>query len=564
MAGENPVCKRVSNWQAQISNDMQRRPNPFQNPQPVTIRWQGRAYSLAEAGALAAKEYQAGNLETVAEIYRLMLAKVPRAAELHNNLGAILQLRERYDEALACYDKAVTLKPDYANAFYNRGFVLRKLNRVEDALASYEKAIALNPNHTEAHNNRGALLQWLRRYNEARASYDKAIALNLNHVEAHNNRGTTLMSLGDVAGAEKMFQRAVELKPDFAEALFNLSSIRKHLAPDQMEINRLRELLGRANLSVDDREQLHFSLGKIFDDCGNYDEAFESYWQGNELRNARVKYDSNAVAKGTDEIIQVFTPEFLATPPDFAGVSRAPILIVGMPRSGTTLLAQILSSHPAVAAAGELSFVSDFLSQLPGRLGDGKAYPQAVQNLTPVVAAQFTDGYERRLRRDLGQQMPHVIDKNPLNFQHLGFIARLFPNVRIFHCTRHPLDTCLSIYFQRFPLALDFAFDLRHIGHFYQQYARLMAHWQKIPAIPMFEVRYEDLIRNTETTARQALEFLGLPWDERCLSPHKNPGSVETASHWQVRQPIYQHALNRWQHYEKHLGPLKEILAAAG
>jgi hypothetical protein len=192
---------------------------------------------------------------------------------------------------------------------------------------------------------------------------------------------------------------------------------------------------------------------------------------------------------------------------------------------------------------------------------DGTSYPQAARHLTPVVASQIIAGYEKRLRRDARPDAAHVIDKNPLNFRYLGFIAMLFPQARIIHCTRDPLDTCLSNYFTRFPLSLDYSFDLRNLGHFYREYTRLMEHWRKIPSLKFLNVSYEDLILKTEPAARRLLDFLGLPWDARCLTPHTNPNPVETASDWQVRQPIYRQSLERWRHYEKQLGPLKEALA---
>ncbi len=231
-----------------------------------------------------------------------------------------------------------------------------------------------------------------------------------------------------------------------------------------------------------------------------------------------------------------------------------------MPRSGITLMASILSNHPAIHTAGELSTIIDFTSQLPKLMGNIIAYPQAAKHIVPAVASHFIHTYNARLKRDAPPDITYIIDKQPLNFRHLGLIAMLFPKARIIHCTRHPLDTALSNYFQRFLLSLDYSFDLENVGHFYNQYAKVMKHWRKIIPLPLLEISYEDMIAGTEQTARQAIEFLDLEWDERCLSPHTNPYAVETASKWQVRQPIYQQSAGRWRHYEKHLEPLKEIL----
>jgi len=530
-------------------------------PEPV-IRWRGKPFRLADAGALALAEHRRGDLPAVVEIYTLMLAQVPDYAEGHNNRGVVLQQMQRLDEALASYDRAIAIKPGYANAHFNRATVLKKMMRREEALASYDQALALNPGHVEAHNNRGVVLQEMKRYDEALASYDQAIALQPSHAEAHNNRGIVLASKGDMAGAEKMFLQASALKPDFPDPWFNLANIRQHQSVEEGEVKHIRALLAKPGLKPEDQAQLYFSLGKIHDDCGRHDEAFAYFQQANQIRNAQVAYDAGLVERMTDGIIEVFSQDFLASPFAFASDDRSPLFVVGMPRSGTTLLASILSNHRAIATAGELSTLGDLAAGLPALTGSAGSYPAAIRRLTAAGAEQITTGYLKRLRRDVEPAISHVIDKNPLNFRHLGFITMLFPQARIIHCTRHPLATCLSNYFQRFPLHLDYSFDLRNLGHFYREYARLMEHWRKLPALKMIEVSYDDLILDTERTARTLLDFLGLDWDERCLAPHTNRYAVETASQWQVRQPIYRHALENWRHYEKHLAPLKAMLPA--
>jgi tetratricopeptide (TPR) repeat protein len=526
-------------------------------PEPL-IRWQGKALPIPAACALAIEEHRRGNLPAVVELYTLVLNKAPGYAEGHNNRGVVLQQMKRYDEALASYDRAIALKPGYANAHFNRGTVLKKMLRREEALASYEQAIALQPDHAEAHNNRGVLLQELKRYDEALASYDRVIALNPNHVEANNNRGVVLASKGNMAEAEKMFLKASRLKPDFADPWFNLANIRSYQTADNAEVQSIRALLNKPGITAEETEHLHFTLGKIHDDCGSYDEAFAHFRQANELRNTQVAYDPRLVETMTDSLIEVFSRDFLQVPCPFASASRSPIFVVGMPRSGTTLLASILSNLPAVASAGELSTLGDLALGLSAHVD--APYPAAVRRLTAAAAEHVTLNYENRLRRDVDAAMACVVDKNPLNFRHLGLIALLFPNARILHCTRNPLATGLSNYFQRFPLHMDYCFDLRNIGHFHREYLRLMAHWQTMPGLKVLDVAYEEMILQTEQTTRRLLEFLGLDWDEHCLAPHTNRYAVETASQWQVRQPIYQHSLENWLHYEKYLGPLKAAL----
>ncbi len=526
--------------------------------------------------------------------YNRALALKPELAELYNNRGITLQQMERYDDALADYDKAIELKPDYANAHNNRGATLPYLRRYPEALASCDIALRLRPDLAEAHHNRGVSLHELRRYDDALVSYDQALALRPDRAEVHNNRGFTLhelkrleealascdraiglkpdyaeayqtrglclVSQGDMREAEKMFLQALELKPVFPDPLFSLTQIRKYRDRDHPDVGIIRGLLDKPGISLHGRECLYFSLGKIYDDCGLYDEAFESYRQANRMRNTAVSYDSSRITATANRIIEVFGKDFLAQPPAFASDSQSPLFIVGMPRSGTTLMAQILSNHRAVGSAGELPTMLEFVSALPRLLETRVPYPEAAKNITPMLAARLIDEYEKRLRRDSGPEVARVVDKHPLNFWHLGFIARLFPKARIIHCMRHPLDTGLSNYFQRFTFSYDYSFDLRNIGHYYGEYARIMEHWRRVLPVTLIEVTYEDMITNTEQVVRRTLASLGLEWDERCLTPHTNPSAVDSSSKWQVRQPIYRQSLERWRHYEKHLGPMKEML----
>ena len=530
----------------------------------ITIQWRGKWLTVAQAGAVAVQEQRQGNVQAAAEIYDLIAARVPNSAEVHNNRGVLQQLLKRYPEALASYEKAIALKPDYANAHFNRAVMLKMLNRFDEALVSYDQAIALNPAHTDAHNNRGSLLQDMRRYDEAIASYDQAIAAKPDFAMAFFNRGTAMLIKGDMAEAEKMFRKALELKPDFSDPLHSLSTMRRHEKASSPEMREILDQLKNPGITAESKEHLYFSLGKIYDDSGQYDEAFESLRQANGIRNSFVSYQPADVTKFTNDVIAVFNRDFLSRKFPFSSQSKLPLFIVGMPRSGTTLLAGILSNHPAIATAGELPDLADYALRLGEMLKGTDRYPQAVRHLTPAVASGIITAYETRLKRDARADVTYVIDKNPLNFRHLGFISMLFPQARIIHCTRDPLDTCLSNYFTRFPLTLDYSFDLKNIGHFYREYARFMEHWRAIPTLKLIDVSYEDMILKTEQTARAVLDFLGLEWDQRCLAPHTNPSPVETASQWQVRQPIYNNSVQRWRHYEKHLGPLKEALQASG
>lgn len=560
----------------------------------LCIPFRGVSYNIADAGALAFREQSAGNFETALEIYRLMLGRASNSAIIHHNLGVTLQSLKRYEEALASFDRALALKPDFAeaynsrgavlqklqfpaealanydralalkfgyvHAYYNRGTALKSLRRYADALDSFDQALAFNPGHVDTHISRGVVLREMRRYDDALACFDRALALKPESAEACNNRSLVLANKGVMAAAEGMFRKAFTLNPEFSEPLFNLANIRHYDNPHHADVKLIRGFLDRRGISPNDEECLSFALGKIYDDCGLYDEAFARYRVGNRIRNQSVSYQSARETELTSRIIGAFDRDSLAGPWGEASGSAAPVFVVGMPRSGTTLLANILTNHPSVALAGEMPAILDVREILAAQDKSGGANPL----IPPEIAARLVVDYEKRLRRDVPANIPFVLDKNPLNFRNLGVIAQLFPKARIIHCTRHPLDTCLSNYFQRFSLDLDYSFELANIGHYYGEYERLMQHWRAVLPLKLAEVSYEDMVLNTESLVRRMLEFLGLEWNERCLAPHTNPNPVESASHWQARQPIYQDSLGRWRHYEKHLGSLIKTLRAAG
>ncbi|HEU5397584.1 MAG TPA: sulfotransferase [Verrucomicrobiae bacterium] len=526
------------------------------------IRWRGKLISVTEACLLAARQQTLGNFPAAVELYDAAIVRLPRQPEIHSNRGALLQLMGRHEEALASYDRAIALKPDYANAHYNRAAALKQLGRLEEALAGYDRAIALKPDHVEAHNNRASLLQQLGRYDEALAAYERVIALRPGYAIGHNNLGIALMNQGRMREAEPLFRRAIELQPDLVDPLYNLVQIRRYPQVENDETKRINTLLADPGLAPEKREQLYFAQGKLHDDCGLYDEAFDDYRKANEIRNAAARYDAVGVTRLVDALIRAF-PHGLR-PPASASMSGGfePLFLVGMPRAGTTLLASALSNHPAIALAGELPTISELAGKLSALTGEAATYPDAVARMSPSVAQQLARDYETRLCRNVGSTARYIIDKNPLNFQHLGFIAALFPGAKIIHCRRDALDTCLSNYFQRFPLNLAYCFDLKNIAHFYSEYVRLMDHWQKVFGDGLVEVRYEELVTRTAETLQPLVARLGLGWDERCLTPHTNPAPMETASHWQVRQPIYHRSIGRWRHYERFLTPLKQTLPA--
>jgi tetratricopeptide (TPR) repeat protein len=526
--------------------------------------------------------------------YDRAIALKPDYAEAFNGRGNVLAHLHRYEQALAEFDRAIALDANYTGAHNNRGIALFELNRHEEALASFEQAIVLMPDYPEAYNNRGIALRHLHRHEEALASYDRAIALMPDYLDAYCNRGTLLLPGQSLDEALASFRQALQIDPDYlnartgeARALERKGDFEQsyaHLKPlldsgvDSLNIaltlgalsrrfdlrteaiSMLERLLERKSPPLNFHERLlaHFELGKLFDGAAEYDRAFDHYRHANELKAAR--FSPKAHARYIENLISAYNADFMTEAPRASNASSRPIFIVGMPRSGTSLVEQILASHPQVAGGGELQDLTHFTKILPATLDTSIPYPQCIGVLTAADCDHLSQRYLDHLA-EISAEALRVTDKMPGNFEHLGLIALLFPAARIIHCVRDPLDTCLSCYFQYFDGMHPYAYSLDHLGGYYRQYQRLMQHWRSILNLNMIEIRYEDLVTNSERVSRDIVSFCGLPWDEGCLGFHKSKRVVATVSYDQVRQPIHKRSVGRWRHYRRFLDPLMQSLA---
>jgi tetratricopeptide (TPR) repeat protein len=331
----------------------------------------------------------------------------------------------------------------------------------------------------------------------------------------------------------------------------------------QAQVERIQTMLRDPDLPPNDASQLHFALAFLREKQGAYDEAFASYQQANAVQHRLVHETSRAFDpqkhdEAIDRFIATFTPEVFERVEGFGLDTELPVFVVGMPRSGTTLVEQILSRHPQVFGAGELREIRRLVVKLPSRLGTSEAYPQCIGRLDQSTARAMAEEYLRDIV-GRGGQAARVIDKAPLNYLHLGLLAALYPRARVIHCRRDPRDVCLSCFFQYFRRA-DFGWDLGDLGRFYRAYERLMEHWRAVLPVQPFDVVYEDLVAHQEAVSRQLVAFCGLEWDDRCLTFYEGRRPIQTASKLQVRRPIYTTSVGRWRHYEKHLKPLLDAL----
>ncbi len=330
-------------------------------------------------------------------------------------------------------------------------------------------------------------------------------------------------------------------------------------------MRHLEALLARNRLSADDKKKLHFTLAKAFEEKADADAAFAHYRRGNELQRAAfagqsLRFDAEAQDRLVARTEAVFTGQFFAERQSFGIASEAPVFVVGMPRSGTTLVEQIAASHPQVHGAGERWEMDVAAHNLSDTLGAQAPYPENVAELDEATAARLGEAYLGRLREVAGDA-ERVIDKLPFNYLRLGLIAVLLPRARVIHCRRDVRDTCLSCYFQNFSIPYPWTTDLCEIGRYHRAYERLMAHWRSVLPRAMLEVDYEDLVADQEGQSRRIIDFLGLQWDPRCLDFHRTQRQVSTASAWQVRRPIYATSVGRWRAYERMLEPLEAGLA---
>lgn len=523
------------------------------------IAWHERALALeprfAEAhNNLGAALQALGRLDEANAHYAEALALSGGDADFHVNRGKALHRLGRDEEAVGDYRRALALRPGDAAALNDLGNALQSLGRHEEAVESYRQALALKPDLAAALSNLGNSLHALDRHDEAIAAYEAALAARPDNAAAHSNLGTALRELGRLDEARRAFERAVALAPERAGFHLNLAEVKRFSAGDP-QLGALAALARQeAALPAQERIELQFALAKAHADLGETEISFRHLRQGNTLKRAEIAYDEAATLGLLKRIAQIFTPELMRAKAGLGAKSEAPVFIFGMPRSGTSLVEQILASHPAIFGAGELTDFTALAS-------DSGAFPDQVPALDAAALGTLGARYLERLGA-LAPEARRITDKLPANFLLAGLIHLALPEARLIHVRRDPVDTCWSCYATLFTAGQPFAYDLAELGRYYRAYDALMAHWRRVlPAEAMLEIRYEDLVADLETEAKRLVAYCGLDWDEACLGFHRTPRAVRTASAAQVRQPIYRSSVGRWRDYEAALGPLLAALA---
>jgi len=481
--------------------------------------------------------------ESLVAIQKSVLLE-PQDAESHYNLGNTLKALARLNDAEVSYKKAIALNPNYADANNNLGITLKEMGRLDEAEINLRKAIELKPDLAGAHNNLGTMLQEQERLDEAETNYRKAIALKPDFAEGHNDLGTMLQEQGRLDEAETNYRKAITLKPDFTTAHLHLTLLKKFDAQDE-QYSKMQELYLDKNISEEQRCHINFGLAKACEGLGDYEKAFAHYSEGNALCKKLLNYNINQDLELFKQIKFTYPRiEQNSLVLDKLSKKPVPIFIVGMPRSGTTLVEQIISSHSKVTGAGELSFV--------GQLGSSIARGLSDSNTDSLI--NFRERYLMKLQ-SVSKGNLIVTDKMPQNFRYIGLLAAAFPEAKIVHVKRNPAAVCWANYKQYFVSKknIGYCYSIDDVINYYKLYESLMVFWINTLSKRIYNLDYEQLTVNQESETRQLIDYLDLDWDENCLSPQNNKRKIATASSVQVRKKVYRGSSEQWKKYQPFL-----------
>lgn len=526
---------------------------------------------LERALALKPDSFEAllnyGLVLTHLERFDEAIQTLARAGALRQNspeaffaLGQALYRSKQFDKAIPALARACALKPDRAEYHTVLGGVLLESGRASGARGELEKAVALAPNSTEAYKLLGRALAILNLSEESLAAYQRAVECDPKSIEALDYLGVAYLSVGRAEEAMAVLEKAANLAPRDVKVLLDAGRAAKYKTRD-WRLERIEAMLeDESQLPMREQVQLQFAAGRAYDDLKDYDRAFHHYARANSIQLAHFPPDEEAADKRFDAIETIFSPSFVRERSGQGAASNLPIFVIGVPRSGTTLVEQILASHPQVVGAGEVVDLSLAMESVAKQHGVDLKYPELIAQLPLTALREIGEAYVHRLS-NRAPGSPRVTDKLPGNLNHIGLIHLALPNAKIVYCKRNPLDVCTSNFMNLFSEQLSYTADLGALGRRYRRLDQLMQHWRKVlPEGSFLEVVYEELVADLEPGTRRLIDYVGLPWDERCLSFHETQRPVHTLSIAQVYQPLYSTSVGRWRNYEKHLGPLINAL----
>ena len=539
---------------------------------------------------------QQGRYREAFNAYQKALKLVPDHPGLLNNLANALIGQGEYRKALKWLDRAIEKDPAFSPAICSRGNALRRLGDNFPAVRAYRRAVELQPEHADYRYNLGKALLAIGENLEAIDCFEQVLAENRRNPRALGGLGRGLDALGDLAGAESAYREVIEIEPtnprwhcELAVAYENhgdkegaLACLRQALeiepgrtdlwpilarvktfAADDPDIETMENLVANRRLPESDRAKIGFSLAKAYEDSGDFDNSIEQLLAASRQKFASFDYSMETERAFFEGIRTFFSAALVSEYGDGGCRDSSPIFILGMPRSGTSLVEQILASHHDVFGAGEIKDLANVYQTLAPSTETSieSGFPEALRNLGAEDFARIGETYIESIRK-YADASAFITNKMPHNFIYVGFIRLILPEARIIHCTRNPLDNCLSLFKTDFVQGHPYSYDLRALGQYYRLYQELMAHWNQVLPGFIYEQNYESLVQDQEAQTRQLLEYCGLDWDPACLEFHQTRRRVNTASNLQVKRPIYRDSVDLWKRYEDSLQPLVSELDA--
>lgn len=510
--------------------------------------------------ALAAEHQKEGRYDEAAKLYREVLRAQPKKADALRMLGVLTIAEGKIDEAERLFRRAVAAAPDFVNAILDLGMALKEQSRIEEAIECFRQATRLEPRNVKAHYQLGHILAPAALSNEAIESYERVLEMRPNHTGALLGLGHVLKTVGRQQEAIESYRKCIASKPEKGETYWSLANLKTYKLTDE-DIAEMEVRVAGTGLTDDSHVNFLFALAKAYEDRGDFDRAWNYYVDGNAKRRMLEHYDPIRFEMQNDAIIDVFNRDFLDEYTGLGNPDSAPIFIIGLPRSGSTLLEQILASHSMVEGTSELPYIRRVENSLSKNRVDGVNYPEAVRELSEQNFKSLGQDYLDAAELHRVQGKPRFIDKMPNNFPAVGLIHLILPNAKIVDARRYPLDSCLSNFRQLYGHGQPFTYDLTDIGEYFLEYQRLMDHWHEVLPGRVLTVQYEDVVTDFESQVRRLLEYCELPWEDACLRYHETERPVRTASSEQVRQPVYTKSVHFWRNHEARLDELIDVLS---
>jgi tetratricopeptide (TPR) repeat protein len=509
--------------------------------------------------AHAAEHQKEGRFDEAERLYRRVLRHNPRNVDALRLLALIALNAGREGEAESLLQKAIELAPDFLAAILDLGKLRKEQDRYGESLECFDRALALDPENAQTHFLRASTLVPAAFTNEAIEAYREALRLRPDHLAATLGLGHMHKAVGRYHDAVASYDACIRLRPDLGEAYWSLANLKTYRFDDAM-VAEMQRRVDAGGLTAQSEVNFRFALAKAHEDRGDYERAWHFYSTGNARQRAEVAYDPVQTETTNDRLVSVFNAGFMQEMHGVGHPDTAPIFILGLPRSGSTLLEQILASHPDVEGTSELPYLGRIAARLNRGRAEGAAYPEVVRSLPRQAFEKLGGEYLGYAQMHRRAGSPRFIDKMPNNFPNVGLLSLILPNAKIIDARRHPLDACLSCYRQLFAKGQAFTYDQMEIGEYYLQYQRMMDHWAEVLPGKVLTMQYEAVVTDFEAQVRRLLEFCGLKWDDACLRFYESDRPVRTPSAEQVRQPIYDRSIGHWRHYEAHLGELLTVI----